>query len=131
MTPPGVSLEYWAGAHDGRLVLQRCVACGMLRHYPQPLCPHCYSFEAEAVSASGNGAVHSWTVAHHAFDPSVADEVPYVLVTVDLQEGPRVLGRLASDDQLRIGMPVRIGFRAGQDGTPRLEVMVVEPRETP
>lgn len=123
----GPSRDYWEGARDGRVVLQRCAACGRVRHYPRPLCAACYSFEAEAFPASGHGTVHSWTVTHHAFDPSVAGEIPYVLVTVDLPEGVRVLGRLVSADPLQVDMPVRIGFRPGPDGTPRLEVTPVAP----
>lgn len=123
----GPSKEYWEGARDGRLVLQRCAVCGRVRHYPRPLCADCYSFEAEAIPASGHGTVHSWTVTHHAFDPSVAGEVPYVLVTVDLPEGVRVLGRLASAGPLQLDMPVRIGFRLGPQGSPLLEVTSVPP----
>ncbi|MHB1488301.1 MAG: Zn-ribbon domain-containing OB-fold protein [Acidimicrobiales bacterium] len=121
----GPSSDYWDGARDGRLLLQRCVGCGRVRHYPRPLCPGCYSFDVEVFPASGHGSVHSWTVTHQAFDPSVAGEVPYVVVTVDLPEGVRVLGRLVSAGPPQLDMPVRIGFRPGPDGTPVLEVTVV------
>jgi uncharacterized OB-fold protein len=112
------SRSYWAGAEQGRLVLQRCGRCGRIRHYPQLLCDVCYSFDVEDVEASGSGTVHTWTVAHHAFHPSVASEIPYVLVTVDMDEGVRVLGRFRGGDDLHLGLPVRITFERGADGVP-------------
>jgi uncharacterized OB-fold protein len=105
-----LSDSYWAGAAEGRLVLQRCAECAHVRHYPQMLCPVCHSFAVEHVTATGRGAVHSWTVCHHAFAPDVQDQVPYTLVTVDIEEGVRVLGRLAGDAPPRIGLPVTLRF---------------------
>ncbi|HZZ50125.1 MAG TPA: Zn-ribbon domain-containing OB-fold protein [Pseudonocardia sp.] len=105
-----LSGAYWAGAQRGELVVQKCSDCGHLRHYPQALCPRCHSFAHEHVTASGHGTVHSWTVSHHAFAPEFRDELPYTLVTVDMAEGVRVLGRLLGDTPPRIGLPVAIRF---------------------
>lgn len=116
-----LSTGYWDGARRGALVLQRCTSCGHVRHYPTLLCPACHSVGVEALQASGRGTVHSWTVAHHAFDPAFADALPYTLVTVDIEEGPRVLARLepdSADHGLRIDAPVTIGFAQGAGGTP-------------
>ena len=109
---------YWDGVADGKLRLQRCTACGKVRHYPQLVCARCYSFDVEWVEASGHGTVHSWTVAHHAFHPAFKFELPYTLVTVDLAEGPRALGRLDPDapDRLSIGLPVQLSFPRNEDG---------------
>lgn len=109
---------YWDAAGTGKLRLQRCAACGAIRHYPQPVCPKCYALDVEWVEASGNGAVHSWTVAHHAFHPAFKGELPYTLLIVDLAEGPRAMGRLdpAATAKLRIGLPVRVSF--GPDSLP-------------
>ena len=97
---------------EGRLLLQQCGRCGRLRHYPRPLCDACFSFDVQWIEASGRGAVHSWTIAHHAFNPGFKDELPYVLVTVDLAEGVRMLAPLrgVEDQHLKVGLPVRISF---------------------
>lgn len=113
-----LSKPYWDGAGQGQLVLQRCRACGKVRHYPRVLCDACYSFDVEPVTAAGTGTVHSWTVAHHAFSPSVAEQTPYHLVTVDLDEGVRVLGRVDDASGLRIGLAVQVSFRPDSDGLP-------------
>ncbi|MEX2290290.1 MAG: OB-fold domain-containing protein [Mycobacteriales bacterium] len=111
----GLAADYWRGAERGELVLQQCLHCGLVRHYPQVLCPRCTSFEVGPLVATGRGTVHSWTVAHHPYDPVFADEVPYVLLTVDMEEGVRVLGRFPEADGLCLGLPVQLGFT--RDGT--------------
>lgn len=108
--------SYSDGAARGVLILQNCGSCGLVRHYPQVLCARCHSFDVEPLEASGAGTVHSWTVAHHAFDPAFADATPYVLLTVDMEEGVRVLGRYTG--QPRVGAPVRITFTPAPDGSP-------------
>ena len=113
-----VSAPYWEGAAQGKLRLQRCPRCALLRHYPQLVCPRCYSRDVEWIDASGRGTVQSWTVAHHAFHPAFKAELPYTLVLVDLEEGPRAMGRLdpASGGRLRIGLPVQISFVPEAEG---------------
>ncbi|MFM7569275.1 MAG: Zn-ribbon domain-containing OB-fold protein [Betaproteobacteria bacterium] len=92
-----LSRPYWEAAREGRLLLQQCSICQALRHYPRLLCSHCHSEDFTWREASRRGQVHSWTVAHHPFHPSFSAEVPYTLVTVDLEEGPRALGRWIGD----------------------------------
>lgn len=108
--------SYSDGAARGVLVLQKCGACGLVRHYPQVLCARCHSFDVEPLEAGGAGTVHSWTVTHHPFDPAFAGDLPYVLLTVDMAEGVRVLGRY--DGEPRMGAPVRITFASAPDGSP-------------
>jgi uncharacterized OB-fold protein len=77
------------------------------------------------VPASGLGVIHSWTVSHHAFHPSFVAELPYTLVTVDLDEGVRALGRWVGPAELCIGMPVFGAFEAREGGVD----LVFKPRE--
>lgn len=63
-----------------------------------------------ATPVSGRGQVFTYTVNHHAFDPSVP--VPYVIAIVQLdeQEDLRVVANLVDcePDSVRIGMPVEV-----------------------
>ena len=113
--PSELSRPYWEGAAAGRLMIQRCTNCGKLRHYPRLVCDSCYSTAVEWVEASGRGAIHSWTVAHHAYHPSFAADLPYTLVTVDLEEGVRALGRWRGGPP-SIGQEVTGRFEARADG---------------
>ena len=113
--PTDLSRPFWEGAKQGRLLIQRCSDCGTLRHYPRLLCDQCYSDAADWVEASGRGVIHSWTVSHHAFHPSFKAELPYTLVTVDLEEGVRALGRWRGD-ALSIGLKVQGKFEVRDGG---------------
>src|SRR5262245_39276441 len=108
---------YWDGLRAHRLVLQRCSDCGWFRHYPIPVCDACWSVRVGWVEASGQGRVHSWTTTHHAFHPGFKADLPYTLVTVDLDEGVRMNAQFRGPDAaaLRIGLPVRVAFEPATD----------------
>jgi uncharacterized protein len=109
---------YWDGLNAHVLRLQRCAACGKVRHYPRPVCDACYSMRIAWFDASGRGRVHSWTTTHHAFHPGFKTDLPYTLVTVDLDEGVRMNAQLRNLDpaELRVGRPVRVAFESATDG---------------
>ncbi len=110
--PTALSKPYWDAAAEGRLLLQQCAACGKIRHYPRLLCDACHSDAVRWHEATRRGRVHSWTIAHHAFHAAFAQELPYVLVTVDLEEGVRALGRWTGGP-MAIGDPVQGNFQVG------------------
>lgn len=63
------------------------------------------------VEASGRGTVHSWTETHHAFMPSLASDLPSLLLTADLDEDVRLLAGLRGPAEgLRVGAVVQCGF---------------------
>lgn len=61
------------------------------------------------------GKIHSWTHAYHAFHAGFAHEIPYTLVTVDLDEGVRSLGIWRGPADLTIGMPVKGRYVVSHD----------------
>jgi len=117
-TPNRDTQPYWDGLNEGRLMLQKCAACGKLRHYPRPVCDACYSMQAEWVEASGRGRVHSWTVTHHPFNIGFKRELPITLATVDLAEGVRMQVQLrgVGPERLRIGLPVELRYERAKEG---------------
>lgn len=117
-----LSAPYWDGTKRGEFLVQRCLECGKLRHYPQILCSECLSHWYDWIKLSGRGRVHSWTVTYHAFHPAFRELVPYALVTVDMEEGVRALGRLAgtAPENLKLGLPLRATFLLAEDGYGRL-----------
>lgn len=117
--------EYFAGSLRGELRIQRCDACGLHHHYPRMRCPYCGSDALGWVTASGTGTVHSFTVIRQNGIPPFADEVPFVVALVDLDEvGARCLARIPTlaPEDARIGMRVRATFRPATDEVAVLEL---------
>lgn len=117
-TPTAETQPYWDGLNEGRLRLQRCADCGKVRHYPRPVCDACHSMNVDWIDASGRGTVHSWTITHYAFHPGFKGDLPYTLLTVDLEEGVRMNAQARGIDAeaLRVGLPVRVAFEPVKDG---------------
>lgn len=116
--PTPISAGFWDAAARHELVLQRCHGCRSWRHYPQPMCPGCHSQEWSWERASGRGEIHSFVVAHRAFHSFWADKVPYVIATVELEEGVRMVDDMLElpPEQARIGLPVEVWFADTADG---------------
>jgi hypothetical protein len=112
--PAQVARFFWDAAKEHRFVIQRCEACGRYVHWPQLRCPACGSDRLAEAELSGRGTVYSFTVVHHVFNPAFADDVPYNLAIVELDEQPglRVLTNIVecANDALRIGMKVAVTF---------------------
>jgi uncharacterized OB-fold protein len=117
-SPTPDTQPYWDGLNEGRLRLQRCAACGLTRHYPRPVCDACYSMKADWADATGRGTVHSWTITHYAFHPGFKGDLPYILLTVDLEEGVRMQSQARGIDAsaLRIGLPVKVAYEKAKEG---------------
>jgi len=122
MPPPGPPLPvtdaltepFWAGAREGKLVIQRCRGCGLYIHLPRPACRRCQSFDLGHEAVSGRGTVYSFTEIHRAFHPVFVDRLPYLVAVIELDEQPGLrlvsnLVRIAEPD-VRFGMPVQVEF---------------------
>ena len=112
------SKPYWDGLKERRLLLQQCGNCGLVRHYPRPMCEACHSLEVRWIESSRQGRLYAWTEVHHPFVPGFRDEIPYVMATVELEEGVRLQCQMldAEAGGLRLDLPVEIVFREVQDG---------------
>ena len=118
---------FWEAARGHRLVVQRCGGCGTHRFPARALCSRCLSRAADWTPVSGRGAVFSFAVMHQVYHPGFADEVPYAVVVVELEEGARLVSNLI-DCPLRevvIGMPVEVVF---DQVTPEVTLPKFRPR---
>jgi uncharacterized OB-fold protein len=115
--PDDDSYPFWDGCREGRLLLQRCPSCEAFRYPPRPMCPQCATIGGEWVESSGRGVVYSWVVAHHPVHPALVDRVPYNIVLVELEEGPRIVSNLedAEQDEIEAGQPVEVVFERVSD----------------
>lgn len=112
--PPITPLNrpFWEAAARGKLVLPACRGCGKVFYPIAPVCPACASGEIGWRRACGRGTVSSFVVFHQAFFPAFRDRLPYAVVQVELEEGPRYNANLLDMDpaDIRIGMPVEVTF---------------------
>ena len=106
--PDRDTAPYWEAQRNHELRLQRCSTCAAFRFPVTPLCPECLSFEYDWALCSGHGIVYSYTVVRHQTHP--AFPVPYTMLLVELEEGPRVVAQFRAPDgtAVSMGMPVRV-----------------------
>lgn len=110
--PSPESAPYWAGLREGRLLMQRCTACGRLQFYPRIVCKHCGGDALDWDEMSGRGRIYTYTIVHRApFEAFMAD-VPYAYAVVELDEGPRLVCTIVTDDLdgLAVDQPVTAVF---------------------
>jgi uncharacterized OB-fold protein len=109
---------YWTSGAEGVWRLQQCPECERIIHPPALRCQFDHA-TPEWVAMSGRGTVESWTVNHHPFFPGIP--TPYVIAFVNPVEDPRarVLTNLidVAPEDVVVGMPVRVTFQRGDDGT--------------
>ncbi len=124
-----LSRPFWAGAAEGRLLVQRCTACGAHQFYPRPFCLACQD-EVEWVEASGRGEIYSLTTNHLRMSPEL--EPPYYVALVRLEEGPVLLTRIVDAagaplaEGAAIGNPVVVAWHP-RDDAPPLPVFTIIP----
>ena len=99
---------FWHGVADGKVLIQRCIGCGVLRHPPRPICPECLSPDWKAEQASGRASLYSYAVQH--YPPVPGFELPYIVALADLAEGVRLVANLTDchRDQVSIGMALEV-----------------------
>jgi len=113
------SAPFWSAAADHVLTVARCGHCGRFTMPPDVVCPHCHASDPgfEFTPVSGRGTVRSWTVVRQALLPGFDDDLPFVLVDVELVEQAdlRLIGRLldgpdALSTDLHVGAAVAVAF---------------------
>ena len=110
---PGPDMvPFFEAARRHELVVQRCAGCNTMRFPARAICSRCLARDAAWVPVSGRGTVFSFAIMHQAVHPGFAAEVPYAVVVIQLDEGPRLLSNLIDcpTGDVRIGMPVEVTF---------------------
>jgi uncharacterized OB-fold protein len=85
--------ETTIGSGDGLALRgRRCSTCGGIA-YPaaSTVCAQCWGTDLTDVPIGRSGALHSYTVVHRS---TRSELVPFIVGTVDLPEGPRVMARI-------------------------------------
>lgn len=111
---------FWDAARAGRLVIQRCSACGYYNHPPRNFCDACLARELAFAPVSGRGAVFSFTVMHQRDVAGFENDAPFINIVVELVEQPMLLMvsnlPIGERERVRIGAPVEVCFEDRGDG---------------
>ena len=101
----GPEATYFGHLARGELMVQQCEGCDRWVFYPRIACPHCGSRALRFRRPSGRGVVYATSVVR----PRPGTGEPYNVALIDLEEGPRMMGRIEglAPEAVRIGLDVR------------------------
>ncbi|MCC7346823.1 MAG: OB-fold domain-containing protein [Variibacter sp.] len=104
--------EFWAGTKRREIRLQCCSACGKTWYPIGPTCPFCLSDKYEWKRMSGRGTVSNVVIFHKGWTPYLVARLPYAVVQVELEEGPRLTTNMLDIDPhaVKIGMKVEAAY---------------------
>lgn len=110
--PMDFSQPFWDGAKQKKLLLQYDPEAQRYQFFARPISVYTGKRNLEWREVAGTGSVFSFAVVHRPSIPAFAPLVPYVIASVQLDEGVRILGRLIDVDPaaVRVGMPVRVAW---------------------
>ena len=77
---------------------------------------------------SGRGTIHNYVIYHKAWTPWFEKKVPYAVVQVELEEGPRLTTNLLDVPaaETKIGMPVEAAY---EDITEEITLLQFRPTQ--
>ena len=122
--------DYNEALKQDKLLGLKCRACGALNIPPKMACRQCAGFDMDVVEVEGKGKIKTFTTVFVAAEGRES-EVPYILVMVELDGGPWLMGNLEGIDPKTatmelIGKKVKMGhkifpgdkFSAGESARP-------------
>jgi uncharacterized OB-fold protein len=107
---------YWDALKQHELRLPKCNTCGHIWHPPaSSVCPNCLTADNyEFTKLSGKGKIWGWLRMHQRYFAGFADELPYNIIYVELDERPglRMISNLVEyeEDDLKCDQRVEVVF---------------------
>jgi len=120
------SKPFWDGAKRHEFLIQKCKDCDKFVFYPKLVCPFCLSENLEWIKASGRGKVYSYMVVYSYQPRPFAEDVPYVVAIIELDEGVKMMSNVVECDPetVRCDMDVEVIF---DDVTPDMTLTKFKP----
>jgi len=101
--------DYSEALKNNKLLGLKCKECGAITVPPKMVCRKCTSPNMDIVELGSKGKIVTFTTVNVASEGR-QDEVPYIIVLVELDEGPWIMGNLSDIDPAEATMEV-IGKR--------------------
>lgn len=91
--------SYWQALKKEKVSFISCVSCGQIRLYSFRKCPACGEEKHFWKTIPGTGTI--WTIAkfHQVYFESFKDEVPYNVIVVQLDQGPKIYSNLIKNEE--------------------------------
>ena len=97
--------DYNEALKQNKLLGLKCKQCGTITVPPKIACGNCASTDLDIMELSGEGKIQTFTT---VFVPPEGreSECPYVIVLVELDEGPWIMGNLTVIDPNKVTMDI-------------------------
>jgi len=97
--------QYSEALKQNKLLGLKCKECGNITVPPKIVCSKCSSTDLDIAELSGKGKIQTFTT---VFVPPEGreGECPYVIVLVELDEGPWIMGNLTGIDPNKMNMEI-------------------------
>jgi uncharacterized protein len=106
-----IAEPFWDGLRNDQFMFQHCSDCERSFYYPSSHCDNCWSTNLQWIAASGTGTVETFTEVFRPFSSEFDGDVPYTVLFVQLDEGPRVVTWLTKNSNIQGGDVPAIGAR--------------------
>jgi len=105
--------DYNEALKQNKILGLKCRACGAITVPPKMACRQCTSPDMEVIEVKSNGKIRTFTTVFVGAEGRES-EVPYIIVIVELEEGPWIMGNLEGVDPKTasmelIGKKVKMG----------------------
>jgi len=95
--------DYNEALKRNKLLGLKCRECGAITVPPKMACRKCASLDMDVVELTGKGKIQTFTTCNVASEGR-EDELPYVILLVELEEGAWIMGNLAGTDPATASM---------------------------
>jgi uncharacterized OB-fold protein len=119
--------EFWDATREQILMLPWCAHCQLPLWFPRTICAICGNQDVQLRPTTGSGHVYALSIHHRPGPGRSAEDGPYAVVLVDLDEGVRIMSNLVAPDlaAIEVGTAVVLRWEALDDGR---HLYMFEPR---
>tara|TARA_B100000686_G_scaffold136347_1_gene143612 strand:- start:17360 stop:17767 length:408 start_codon:yes stop_codon:yes gene_type:complete len=106
------SKVYWESAKNNKLIIQYSKKNNEYYLYSKQLISNIDSDDIEWIEVSGKGTIYSFTEVYVPAGPAFKEEVPYIVASIELEEGARIISNIINvhNKEISIGKKVKVIF---------------------